>query len=230
MAQGDTDKKNCSVEGCLRGGRLVKELCRMHYARLLRHGDTGSADPMKAVSNLGRVCEVEGCSKPVRSRGYCNPHYKRLTKYGDPLGRPPRKTSTERFISKIDELDTGCWEWRGSVMNTGYGQFTIRKKPYLAHRYSHELHRGPIPPGMVIDHLCRNRLCVNPDHLEVVTNEENLYRGKGFRILNGMDGSCMHGHKFTEENTYYNPNNPSDRRCRECARIRDRKRSRKKTS
>lgn len=168
------------------------------------------------------VCEVASCDLPIRTRGYCNKHYKRFLKYGDPEGEPKKPTPDERFVSKIEKLDNGCWQWSGTTINTGYGKFVVKKKQYLAHRYSYEMHKGTIPDGLVLDHLCRNRLCVNPDHLEAVTNEENLYRGVGFRILNGMDGSCVNGHKYTEENTYYNPNNPRDRRCRQCAHNRDR--------
>jgi len=92
----------------------------------------------------------------------------------------------------------------------------------LAHRYAYESVKGQIPHGLVIDHLCRNRLCVNPNHLEPVTNLENLQRGLGYALQNGMRTACIHGHEYTHQNTYVSPR--GDTRCRECARIRDSKR------
>lgn len=173
--------------------------------------------------NPTRKCAVDGCEKRPKSRGYCVAHYHRFRRWGDPLGSAPKKTPEERFESSIDKSED-CWEWWGTIYNTGYGRFMVKKKQYLAHRWSYEHYVGPIPSGMVIDHLCRNRSCVNPEHLEPVTNEENLFRGKGYRIMNGMDDSCIHGHKYTSENTYWEPNERTIR-CRTCARERDRKRT-----
>lgn len=220
--------RKCAVDGCENGGYLSRGWCKMHYARVRRHGHPGTSEKQHSVSNAGKVCAVESCEAPVRSRGYCNSHYKRLSKYGSPTGGPIRPTSRERFESKIHKT-ADCWEWGGTIYNTGYGKFTVGKKAFLAHRYSYELYVGEVPEGLVIDHLCRNRRCVNPDHLEPVTNEENLFRGLGYRIMNGMDDSCIRGHKYTEENTYWPPNG-GGMRCRTCAREYDRNRKRKKAA
>lgn len=112
-----------------------------------------------------------------------------------------------------------CWPWLGVRTYNGYGRFklTARKSPVRAHRLAYEEMVGPIPEGLVIDHLCRNRLCVNPDHLEPVTNRENLLRGEGIAAINAAKTHCVKGHPFDEVNTYIEPSN-GKRKCRTCRR------------
>ena len=171
-------------------------------------------------------CIVDWCERVILARGLCGSHYKRLLRYGDPTGSPKRRTPEERFALNTRKTES-CWEWTGTILKTGYGKFVIKKKQYLAHRIAYEMAYGEIPDGLVIDHLCRNRKCVNPEHLEAVTNEENLRRGAGYAIANGMRDSCIHGHKYTPENIYRSPGR-GEIRCRTCARIADRKRNRTK--
>lgn len=78
--------------------------------------------------------------------------------------------------------NNGCWIWGRFTLPNGYGQLTVKGKRTLAHRYMYEKHVGPIPDGLVIDHLCRVRNCVNPDHLEPVTHTENQRRGRGYKL------------------------------------------------
>lgn len=86
---------------------------------------------------------------------------------------------------------SGCWIWtRHRYVATGYGQFCLNGKPGTAHRASHELFKGPIPPGLTIDHLCRVRACVNPAHLEAVTIQENIKRARR--------DACKQGHPYDE--------------------------------
>lgn len=219
---------SCKIEGCENGGYITRGLCKMHYARWRRHGDVGSPEKLLRIPSRGQSCSLAGCGNPARTRGLCNPHYKRLKKYGDPYGTPKRLTPDERFVSSVHKTDS-CWEWTGTIHQNGYGRFMVKKQPFLAHRIAYERAYGDIPDGLVIDHLCRNRKCVNPDHLEAVTNEENLFRGSGYRIMNGMDDSCIHGHKYTPENTYWEPNGRSAR-CRTCASQRDMNRPRPRKS
>jgi len=86
------------------------------------------------------------------------------------------KTSTRRFWSKVDKTNS-CWLWTDHTTASGYGKFYVNKGEVYAHRHSYEIHRGKIPKGLVIDHLCRVRNCVNPEHMEVVTQRENIVRG-----------------------------------------------------
>lgn len=149
-----------------------------------------------------------------------------------------RKTTPApiRFWSKVDRNGPTpatrpglgpCWQWLAGLTAQRYGGFHPTKGTFvLAHRYAYELTVGPIPAGLVVDHLCRNRACVNPDHLEPVSNEENLRRGAGYALRNGMRNECRNGHEYTPENTYVDPTKGTVR-CRKCARIRDRARTRK---
>ncbi len=84
-----------------------------------------------------------------------------------------------RFFSKVVELPNGCLQWSASFnRSNGYGQFWVKGKRILAHRFAWELERGPIPKGLTIDHLCRNRGCVNVLHMELVSDVENRRRGE----------------------------------------------------
>lgn len=94
-----------------------------------------------------------------------------------------------------------CWPWLASGNGKGYGQFYLHGKSVLAHRFAYELVVGPIPVGLHLDHLCRMRRCVNPAHLEPVTNRENILRGVGATARNATKMHCPQGHEYTPENT-----------------------------
>jgi hypothetical protein len=106
-----------------------------------------------------------------------------------------------RFWSKcLPDACTGCWLWTSEVNRQGYGRVRWEGTKLLAHRVAYEATRGPIATGLVIDHLCRTRHCVNPDHLEAVTQQENILRGTGPTANNAAKEACKNGHPFVGEN------------------------------
>ena len=126
-----------------------------------------------------------------------------------------------RFTSKYKRTESGCWEWIAGCFADGYAGYSFEGKMVRAHRYSYECLVGPIPDGLVIHHSCRNIKCVNPDHLEAVTNRENLIRGEGPVLIGKFHKSkiqCPKGHMYSPSNTHIAPN--GQRVCRECNRLR----------
>jgi hypothetical protein len=107
------------------------------------------------------------------------------------------------FWNKVEiKTEAECWPWLGNITTQGYGCFNFPvKQRERAHRLAYELVRGPIPDGKVTDHLCRNRACCNPYHIELVSNKVNVLRGVGRTAINAVKDTCKNGHPFTPENT-----------------------------
>ena len=131
----------------------------------------------------------------------------------------------------VPEPNTGCWFWSGSHNNSGYARINLKttksktgwKTCYL-HRVTYEMYVGPIPNGKQIDHLCRQRGCCNPEHLEAVTPQQNVARGLASAVNAAHKTHCPYGHEYNDDNTYID--SKGWQHCNECRRQRDRKRDR----
>lgn len=130
-------------------------------------------------------------------------------------------------VTGVSEPD-GCWLWSGRVDGFGYGHFKNQKRSLKAHRVAWTLKRGPIAIGVTLDHLCRTPRCVNPAHLEAVTNKENIRRGNSPTAANGRKTHCSNGHELTPDNTYrYSFGGGDHRFCKTCSKLRMRERRRR---
>lgn len=166
-------------------------------------------------------CAVEGCYTEDRlRRGWCIKHYQRWVRYGD-TERHPRQYAPllDRVMAKVD-ASGDCWEWTGRFGDHGYGSYSVSGSTKQAHRLVWELLVGPVAPGLTIDHLCRVRSCVNPDHLEPVTMRENTLRSPiAPAAVNARKTHCPRGHPYAGDNVTYSANG---RACVECDRTKSR--------
>lgn len=144
----------------------------------------------------------------------------RVSRFG-PNPLPP----IVRFMRHVERDENGCWLWTGFIHpKTGYVQFHEHRQNtpnVVAHRWSYEFFIGPIPDGLVLDHLCRVRHCMNPFHLEPVTMAENNARGNSISAINARKTHCKHGHPLSGNNLYVAPN--GKRACQVCRRKAERR-------
>jgi hypothetical protein len=134
-----------------------------------------------------------------------------------------KRDPVERFWAKVEKTDT-CWLWTAALNSNSYGHIDVDGHSVKAHRFSYELLVGPVPEGLDLDHLCRVRHCVRPDHLQPVTRPTNILRGNGMGARHSRQTHCVHGHPLSGNNLLYSSNGTQcgrprfARRCRECLR------------
>lgn len=164
-------------------------------------------------------CRIRGCNGKVKARRLCPKHWYRWKTYGDPIFLPERPQIEDRLWSKIARVgEDECWEWTASRTGDGYGNIRVNGRSLRAHRLVYELEIGRIPPGLELDHLCRNRACCNPAHLEVVSHQENVLRGASMTAVNARKTHCPQGHPYDEANTWIS--SVGHRQCRACKKAR----------
>lgn len=196
----------CLVEGCEKPS-VSGGLCNMHSKRFKSTGDPGPAGTIRTR----KMCEAPGCDRKAQGQGLCLMHYRRMQRSGHAEGFSLER----RFFDHIaGETERGCWQWDVIHPESGYGQFAGGN----AHRWSYEFFLCEIPGGLQLDHLCRNRGCANPWHLDPVPLVVNVMRGYGPMAINARKTHCIHGHAFSPENTYRPPKRPDTRQCIACRR------------
>ena len=162
-------------------------------------------------------CAVDDCHTEGRlRRGWCIKHYQRWVRYGD-TERHPRQYAPvlDRMFELVDVGD--CWLWTGRLSPGGYAVFSVVRGTHRAHRIVWEELVGPLPKGLTLDHLCRVRHCVNPDHLEVVDIRTNTLRSPiSPAAINSRKTHCKYGHPFSGDNLRITPE--GYRACMECKR------------
>jgi hypothetical protein len=225
----------CGVDDCA-ADQHARGYCINHLRRLVKYGDPLASRKQRSKKDLG-LCAKMRCRDEVQDGSdRCPTHHAirenflRLCKESaETIEADLTQPVAERFFSLVDKTD-GCWPWKGYTTRHGYGMFTVASNPTRsrpAHRVSWSLAGRPLKSGYHLDHLCRVRNCVNPDHLEQVTPAVNNFRGESPAAQNRRKTHCQHGHEFDLINTIYAKN--GQRQCRACYLNKGRKQQRRAT-
>jgi hypothetical protein len=239
LLRGTTDPrsrvvKTCLVEDCSEPVRC-RGMCNSHHRKSLKYGDPLAAPgrPSKASRAL---CKRTHCEEAVHADNLCFPHFENLRKFRahcDEIAKReiPQVIESDdfkdRFWAQVEKTDS-CWLWTGSLNRAGYGQMYLPNGYYrTAHRLSWVMSGHSLVARLVLDHACHtrdrscpagrceHRRCVNPDHLEQVTQRINILRGRGSSASNDKKDRCKRGHEFDLLNTHWGAD--GSRHCRACA-------------
>ena len=210
----------CTADGCSNVRHKNEHgLCHGHYLKGLADGSL----PRRRLRRVATTCTFDGCSDPGYCRNWCRTHYERWVRHGRPAGRSV-PSNEERFWSCVDRSggQWSCWSWKAPTSVYGYAYFRLDGTRVFAHRLAYQWLVGPIPDGLVLDHLCHtrdkscvggnscpHRRCVNPAHLQPVSDRENIQRGRWAQKTH-----CKHGHEYTAANTLLDTK--GYRYCRTC--------------
>lgn len=212
--------------------------CGMHVERWRKYQSLDL--PLRKPPNSTLPCEDPACDEPRKCLRWCSKHYERMRRRGTTDDPPPRPAAESRFWARVNKdgpipvrrPDLGaCWLWTGANTTRpgrpGYGVFApVDRRQVGVHVYSYTLTGREIPDGYEIDHLCMVKLCVNPGHLEAVTQDENRRRADRAYGIRSARTHCPQGHEYSEDNTLWvTVEGCRKRRCRACARERRRRRA-----
>jgi hypothetical protein len=169
-------------------------------------------------AGVKKPCSIENCENLTHGRGWCKKHHQQWRKTGNPIPNIMRTGDDFARVNYNLDKSGDCWVWKRRPNDKGYGRTWIKGVQTYVHRYMYEQLVGKIPTGLELDHLCRNRACANPSHLEPVTHSINVSRG--LIVTKKLSRtSCGNRHELTDDNTYIWKDYKMCRKCRHINKI-----------